>query len=210
MSTDNIPKDVKLGIRLANTDSDAITHGGPDLTDASLMGDIRVKTGVKYEEITGVTAVNRGSDENINEMYTDISDNFERPIYIKKDGSGSFEIISRLATSGADSFNLEFCAKEYPMGVTTTTEAAASYNPLDDDGDNTGFGDGYAGYNIYVEQPVVVDGTPSVKYTEYHNCYLKCTTAYGVGKATRTTIEWSIPRTIVEVKNVAAASSLFE
>jgi len=128
MSTDNIPKDVKLGIRLANTDSDAITHGGPDLTDASLMGDIRVKTGVKYEEITGVTAVNRGSDENINEMYTDISDNFERPIYIKKDGSGSFEIISRLATSGADSFNLEFCAKEYPMGVTTTTQYGSMSN----------------------------------------------------------------------------------
>ena len=215
----SIPINVKVGMRLANDVAvdDMLDYGGSgDISGVDYLGPLRDKTGScsTYAEVKLPLSVSATPTE-INEEFTPISDPYKRSVYIRDDGSGSFQVFEYIKNSASvlDAHNLEYACLYYPNGITGTVTSgspgtaseAARYDPLDDE-DTVGFGDGNPGYMIVFESTVTVGGSTKYHQWFYDNVRISWTPEMSPNTGAKGTLNFTDARRVREVR--AADSSV--
>lgn len=190
-----IPTDAKLYIALANgqgtlTEAESGTSSALDGDD--YLGPIYTDTGTTYEEINKVLSTNIGDPSDLEEAFTTIGDAYERYLYIKDDGSFSFDIFEFIDSDGSivDAHNLIWAGLYLPHGATNTASEDADYDPITDPGvltEGTNYiSSGNPGYNFCFESELEDD-----KYHQwlFYGCSLKYTPSIEPQKGNKGSIE---------------------
>lgn len=199
----------KIGIRLANdvnVDDIYDPSGTGKLSAQEYMGALRDTSGScsTYEEVKGTDGITVSNIQNMEEEIPITNDVHTRRIYIRDMGEGSFSIPTYIKGSATvlDSHQLLWAAENLPNGVTGsvtsgtpgTASEAAEYDPWDDPATSYGFGDGYGGYNIILENTYVSGGNTSYTWLYFDNCEIKPGQSVNPQQSGRATIEFTARR----------------
>lgn len=213
----SIPIGARIGIRLANdvnVDDMLDASGTGDISGAAYLGPLRDKTGAcsTYAEVKIPLSLS-ATAEDMQEDFTTVADVYKRRVYIRDDGSGSFQVFEYIKNNASvlDAHNLEYAALYYPNGITGTAvsgspgtaDEVAVYDPIDDDGD-VGFGDGYAGYNIVFESTVTISGSTKYHQWFFDNCKISWSPEVSAQAGCKGTLNFTDAR---RVRIVQAADS---
>jgi len=208
----DIPTDAKLYIALANAtnsldDADATEFDGDDYL-GPIYRDPDDANPTKYVEIKSVLSTNIGDPSDLEEAFTTIGDAYERYVYIKDDGSFSFDIFEFIDDDGSivDAHNLIYAALNYPHGATNSSGGTAEYDPISDPGaltEGTNYiSSGNPGYNFCFQTEL-----DSGNYHQwfFYGCSLKYTPSIEPQKGNKGSIEVYGVRHRDEVRSTATA-----